>query len=32
LLGCGLGLDSRLLLKHPVVPFGRLFGDKCHRG
>jgi hypothetical protein len=25
-------LDPRLLLKHPVVLFGRLFGDKCHQG
>jgi hypothetical protein len=27
-----LCLDSRLLLKHHAVLFGRTFGDKCHRG
>jgi hypothetical protein len=31
-LGCGFGLDSRLLLKHHAVLFVQLFGDKCHRG
>jgi hypothetical protein len=31
-LGCGFGLDSRLLLKHHAVLFIQLFGDKCQRG
>jgi hypothetical protein len=31
-LGCGFGLDSRLLLKHRAVLFGRPFGDKCPWG
>jgi hypothetical protein len=31
-LGCGFGLDSRLLLKHHAVLFVQLFGAKCHRG
>jgi hypothetical protein len=31
-LGCGFGLDSRLLRKHHEVLFVQLFGDKCHRG
>jgi hypothetical protein len=30
-LGWVFGLDSRLLLKHHAVLFGRPFGDKCHR-
>jgi hypothetical protein len=31
-LGCGFGLDSRLLLKHHEVLFGRPFGDMYPRG
>jgi hypothetical protein len=31
-LGCGFGLDSRLLLKYHAVLFVQLFSDKCHRG
>jgi hypothetical protein len=31
-LGYGFGFDSRLLLKHPLVLFGRPFGDKCPQG
>jgi hypothetical protein len=31
-LGCGFGLDSRLLLKHTAVLFVQLFGDKCPQG
>jgi hypothetical protein len=28
-LGCGFGLDSRLLLTHQAVFFGQPFGDEC---
>jgi hypothetical protein len=31
-LGCVFALDSRLLLKHHAVLFGRPFGDKCPQG
>jgi hypothetical protein len=31
-IGCGFGLDSRLLLKHRAVLFGRPFGDKYYQG
>jgi hypothetical protein len=31
-LGCGFGLDFRLLLMHPAVLFVQLFGDKCPWG
>jgi hypothetical protein len=31
-LGSVFGLDSRLLLKHRAVLFGRPLGDECHQG